>query len=116
QKIQMINDQLAGKEMEIGRFYLARHDYIAAINRFRDVVTQYQTTRQVEEALARLVEAYYAMGVVPEAQTAAAVLGHNFPDSSWYKASYQLLEKGGYQPEEFKQSWISKAFENFKLL
>lgn len=115
-KIATIRDQLAGKEMEIGRYYLARHDYIAAINRFRDVVTNYQTTRQTEEALARLVEAYYALGVIPEAQTAAAVLGHNFPDSSWYKNSYELLKTGGYSPVENTGSWISQAFKNFKLL
>ena len=74
-------DQLAGKEMLIGRYYLHKKDFTGAINRFKIVVTQYQTTRHVEEALMRLTEAYMALGIVQEAQTAAAVLGHNFPDS-----------------------------------
>ena len=78
-KIQVARDQLAGKEMEVGRFYLQRRNYTAAINRFRDVVGKYQTTRHVEEALMRLTEAYMALGIANEAQTAAAVLGHNFP-------------------------------------
>jgi outer membrane protein assembly factor BamD len=115
QKVLATRNQLAGKEMEIGRYYLQRRDYIAAINRFRVVVTQFQQTNHIEEALARLTECYYALGVVKEAQTAAAVLGHNFPDSSWYKASYELLQKGGYSPSEDKSSWISKAFSGFKL-
>ena len=81
----MARDQLAGKEMLVGRYYLKKKDYIARINRFKVVVTQYQTTRHVEEALMRLAEAYMALGIVQEAQTAAAVLGHNFPDSPWYR-------------------------------
>jgi outer membrane protein assembly factor BamD len=108
-KVLNVRDQLGGKEMDIGRFYLRKHQYLAAINRFKIVVSQYQTTRHVEEALARLVECYYAMGVVSEAQTAAAVLGHNFPDSQWYKDSYALLQNGGYEPNEDKSSWISKS-------
>src|SRR3954470_23386792 len=76
-KLEGARDQLAGKEMDVGRYYLLKKDYIAAINRFKTVVTQYQTTRHVEEALARLTEAYMAIGIVGEAQTAAAVLGHN---------------------------------------
>lgn len=115
-KAMATRDQLAGKEMEIGRYYLQRDNYIAAINRFRTVVTVYQTTRHVEEALARLTEAYYRLGVIPEAQTAAAVLGHNFPDSPWYKDAYSLLQKGGYEPKETESSWISQSFKNFKLL
>jgi outer membrane protein assembly factor BamD len=75
------------------------------------VVTQYQTTRHVEEALARLTEAYMAIGIVGEAQTAAAVLGHNFPDSPWYKDSYNLVKGAGGEPNENKDSWISKAFK-----
>jgi outer membrane protein assembly factor BamD len=74
------------------------------------VVTKYQTTRHVEEALLRLTEAYLALGIVPEAQTAAAVLGHNFPDSPWYQDSYALLVKGGVRPEENKGSWMSRIF------
>ncbi len=81
-KIQVVRDQLAGKEMSVGRFYLARHNYIAAINRFREVLAKYQTTRHAEEALERLTEAYLALGITNEAQTAAAVLGHNFPRQS----------------------------------
>ncbi|MER2605876.1 MAG: outer membrane protein assembly factor BamD [Siculibacillus sp.] len=115
-KILTVKDQLAGKEMDIGRFYLKKRQYLAAINRFKVVVSQYQTTRHVEEALARLVECYYAMGVVNEAQTAAAVLGHNFPDSQWYKDSYDLIHKGGYEPSEDKASWISKSLSGIKIL
>lgn len=109
-KIQVASDQLAAKELEVGRFYLQKRNYSGAINRFRMVVSRYQTTRHVEEALQRLAEAYMAMGIVNEAQTAAAVLGHNFPDSPWYKDAYALLTKGGLEPREDSQSWISKAF------
>ncbi|MGO4525917.1 outer membrane protein assembly factor BamD [Microvirga sp. 2MCAF35] len=109
-KLQVASDQLAGKELEVGRFYLQKRNYAGAINRFRTVVARYQTTRHVEEALERLTEAYMAMGIVNEAQTAAAVLGHNFPDSPWYKDAHALLTKGGVEPREDSQSWISKAF------
>ncbi|MGV3632873.1 MAG: outer membrane protein assembly factor BamD [Pseudorhodoplanes sp.] len=110
-KLDVARDQLAGKEMMIGRFYLNKKDFTGAINRFKLVVTQYQTTRHVEEALMRLTEAYMALGIVQEAQTAAAVLGHNFPDSQWYQNAYQLVQSGGLQPAENKQSWISKLFQ-----
>jgi outer membrane protein assembly factor BamD len=90
-KIDLTIDHLAGKEMEIGRYYLKRDDTIAAINRFRYVVDNYQTTSHTPEALHRLVEAYLKLGVVDEAQRYAAVLGHNFPDSVWYKDSYKLM-------------------------
>ena len=109
QKIRFARDQLAGKEMQIGRYYLERREYIAAARRFRNVVEQYGNTRQVEEALARLTETYYAMGLQSEAQTAAAVLGHNFPDSQWYADSYRLLQSGGLEPRENRGSWISRA-------
>lgn len=109
EKIRFARDQLAGKEMQIGRYYLERKEFIAAANRFRLVVENYPNTRQVEEALARLVETYYAMGLTSEAQTAAAVLGHNFPDSQWYADSYNLLQNGGLQPRENKGSWVSRA-------
>lgn len=108
-KLRQARDQLAGKEMQIGRYYQERREYIAAVNRYKVVVQQYGNTRQVEEALARLVESYYSMGLVDEAQTAAAVLGHNFPDSQWYADSYALLQTGGLQPRENKGSWISRA-------
>ncbi|MGK6312113.1 outer membrane protein assembly factor BamD [Neorhizobium sp. DT-125] len=108
-KIRFARDQLAGKEMQIGRYYLERKEYLAAIRRFRNVVEQYSNTNQVEEALARLTEAYYAMGIVEEAQTAAAVLGRNYPDSQWYADSYKLLQTGGVEPRENRGSWISRA-------
>lgn len=109
-KVQVTRDQLAGKEMSVGRFYLTRRNYTAAINRFREVLAKYQTTRHVEEALLRLTEAYMGLGVTNEAQTAAAVLGHNFPDSQWYKDAYDLLRGGGLEPREDQGSWISRAF------
>jgi len=115
QKIQVAVDQLAGKEMQIGRYYLERKDYTGAINRFKVVVTKYQTTRHVEEALMRLTEAYMALGIADEAQTAAAVLGHNFPDSVWYKHAYALVKTGGSEPVENKGSWISRAFSKVGL-
>ena len=113
-KIEVARDQLAGKEMVTGRYYLNRKDFTGAINRFKIVVTQYQTTRHVEEALMRLSEAYMALGVVTEAQTAAAVLGHNFPDSPWYADSYKLVKAGGFEPTENRGSWISRAFAGIK--
>jgi outer membrane protein assembly factor BamD len=115
QKIEVARDQLAGKEMQTGRYYLDRKDYTGAINRFKVVVTKYQTTRHVEEALMRLTEAYMALGIVDEAQTAAAVLGHNFPDSVWYKHAYTLVKTGGFEPKENTGSWISKAFKGIGL-
>jgi outer membrane protein assembly factor BamD len=109
EKVRFARDQLAGKEMQTGRYYLERREYIAAVKRFRYVVENYSNTRHVEEALARLTEAYYAMGLTSEAQTAAAVLGHNYPDSQWYKDSYKLLQSNGLEPRENSGSWISKA-------
>lgn len=109
-KLQITRDQLAGRDMMIGRYYLEHRDYTGAINRFRDVLAKYQTTRHAEEALMRLTEAYLALGIVNEAQTAAAVLGHNFPNSVWYKDAYARLKEGGLEPHEDKGSWISKAF------
>jgi outer membrane protein assembly factor BamD len=111
QKIEVARDQLAGKEMEIGRYYLKKKDYTGAINRFKVVVTKYQTTRHVEEALMRLTESYMALGITDEAQTAAAVLGHNFPDSQWYKHAYAVVKTGGMEPKENQSSWISRAFK-----
>src|SRR4030095_15718536 len=104
-------DQLAGKEMLTGRYYLARKDFTGVINRFKTVVTQHQTTRHVEEALMRLTESYMALGIVQEAQTAAAVLGHNFPDSPWYKDAYRLGGGAGREPAENADSWIAKLFK-----
>jgi outer membrane protein assembly factor BamD len=114
-KLEIARDQLAGKEMDTARFYQKKRDYIAAINRFKVVITQYQTTRHVEEALMRLTETYMSLGIVNEAQTAAAVLGHNFPDSPWYKDAYALVRGGGFEPNEDQASWISKAFRKVGL-
>ena len=114
-KLEIARDQLAGKEMDTARYYQKKRDYIAAINRFKVVITQYQTTRHVEEALMRLTETYMSLGIVGEAQTAAAVLGHNFPDSPWYKDAYRLVRGGGLEPSEDQASWISKAFRKVGL-
>lgn len=103
-KADLARDHLAGKEMEIGRYYLSQGKYVAAINRFRSVVERYQTTTHVPEALHRLTEAYLALGVEDEAKRAAAVLGHNFPASEWYRDSY-LLMTGGDRPQE-DDSWL----------
>lgn len=114
-KIRYARDQLAGKEMQIGRYYEERKEYLAAISRFRNVVEQFSNTNQVEEALSRLCESYYALGLVDEAQTAAAVLGHNYPDSEWYKDSYALLKSKGLEPRENQGSWISRAGKKLLL-
>jgi outer membrane protein assembly factor BamD len=114
-KVDVARDNVAGKEMDIGRFYQGKHDYVGSINRFKVVVTQYQTTRHVEEALFRLTEVYMALGIPGEAQTAAAVLGHNFPDSRWYKDAYNLVKGGGLEPHEDQGSWMSRAFKKIGL-
>jgi outer membrane protein assembly factor BamD len=114
-KIDQGHDQLAAKEMNIGRYYEGQKNFIGAINRFKVVVTRYQTTRHVEEALMRLTECYMTLGVAQEAQTAAAVLGHNFPDSTWYKDAYQLVKGQGLEPQENSASWISQAFKRVRL-
>ncbi len=109
-KVEIARDQLAGKEMELGRYNLEKRNFTGAVNRFKVVVTRYQTTRHVEEALLRLTEVYLSLGIIDEAQTSAAVLGHNFPDSRWYKDAYELVQSRGLKPEENKGSWISRAF------
>ncbi len=93
-KIDLTRDHLAGKEMSIGRYYLERGHYLAAINRFRIVIGQFQTTTHTPEALHRLVECYLALGVIEEARQTAAVLGYNYPGSDWYEDSYALLTNG----------------------
>ena len=103
-------DNLAGKEMEIGRYYLARGFYTAAINRFRTVVEQYNTTSQTPEALHRLVESYLSLGIANEAQNAGAVLGYNFPGSEWYVDSYAMLTGERLGPEFDPESWLSRNF------
>ena len=92
-------DQLAGKEMSVGRYYLGNGQNTAAINRFRTVVEKYQTSTHIEEALYRLTEAYLKLGLVGEAQSAAAVLGLNYPSSSWYDLAYKLLQQQGVVPK-----------------
>ncbi len=109
EKIRYARDQLAGKEMQVGRYYLERREYLASVKRFRYVVENYSNTRHVEEALARLTEAYYALGLTQEAQAAAAVLGQNYPDSQWYKDSYKLLQTGGLEPREGGLGWLGKV-------
>ena len=109
-KIDLANDHLAGKEMEIGRYYQRRKQWLAAINRFRSVIEKYQTTTHVPEALHRLVESYLALGVPEEAQSAAAVLGYNYPGSEWYQRSYALLEGQNLQPRRNEGSWFSRLF------
>lgn len=109
-KLDLARDHLAGKEMEIGRYYLTRGHYIAAVNRFREVVERYQTTSHTPEALHRLTEAYLSLGIRREAQTAAAVLGYNFPNNVWYRDSYALLAGVNLEPEADEGSWISRAF------
>lgn len=94
-KLDLTFDHLAGKEMYIGRFYLKQNKHIAAINRFKTVITNYQTTSHAPEALHRLVEAYLELGIVDEARAAAAVLGHNYPGSVWYQDSFRLFERRG---------------------
>lgn len=90
-KLDMVNDQLAGKEMEVGRWYLRSNQTLAALNRFKAVVEQYETTSHTPEALHRLVEAYLTLGLRDQAVAAGSTLGHNFPDSDWYQMSYRLL-------------------------
>ncbi len=109
-KIDLTRDHLAGKEMEIGRYYENQQQYLAAINRFRRVVENYQTTSHIPEALERLTECYMALGVTDEAQTAAAVLGYNYPGSRWYEASYDLLKGKHLEPKKSSGSWMSNIF------
>ena len=111
-KIDLTRDHLAGKEMDVGRYYLTRGHYIAAVNRFRQVIERYQTTSHAPEALHRLTEAYLSLGMNHEAQVAGAVLGHNFPGSDWYLDSYALLDGDDLRPEADNQSWISQALDS----
>jgi outer membrane protein assembly factor BamD len=115
-RIRICEDNLAAAEMEVGRYYMKKGQHSAAINRFRAVVTDYQTTAHVEEALMRLTEAYMALGIKPEAQNVAAVLGHNFPESKWYKSAYSLLASDGLAPREQEGSWLSKAWRSMPSL
>ncbi len=109
-KFDLAFDHLAGKEMEIGRYYLKRDHYTAAINRFRVVVEDFQTTTHTAEALHRLVEAYLSLGLNTEAQTAGAILGHNFRGTEWYEDSYRLLTGQGLQPAFYKNNWLGAIY------
>lgn len=115
-KIDLAVDHLAGKEMEVGRFYLNRGNYLAAINRFRIVIDKYQTTTHTPEALHRLAEAYAALGIDQEARQNAAILGHNFPGNEWYADSYQLVEgvdvrsDGEANPESGERGFMSRLW------
>lgn len=111
-KLDLTNDHLAGKEMAVGRFYLGNGHYLAAINRFRKVVKDYQTTSHVPEALHRLVEAYLALGIRKEAKASAAVLGHNYPGSQWYADSYELLTGKDIKPKRARDSWVDSLWDS----
>jgi len=113
-KIDMTRDHLAGKEMDVGRWYLRRNYHLAAINRFRNVIADYGNTTHVPESLHRLVESYVALGIDEEARQVAAVLGYNFPGSEWYERSYDLLTREGItleidverdDPSYFERAW-----------
>ena len=109
-KFELAFDHLAAKEMEVGRYYLKQGHYLAAVNRFRVVVEDFQTTSQTPEALHRLVEGYLALGLESEAQTAGAVLGHNFRSTEWYESSYALLTGNGLEPAAKGDSWLRRVF------
>ncbi|BBL53147.1 outer membrane protein assembly factor BamD [Bartonella quintana] len=113
-KIRIGREQLAGKEMQVGRYYEEGQRYLAASRRFRKVVEEYSDTNQIEEALFRLTEVNLALGLTTEAQTAAAILGRNYPKSEWYKFSYNLLKRNSISPQEHKSSWISRALNGDK--
>jgi outer membrane protein assembly factor BamD len=107
-KLDFTRDHLAGKEMEIGRYYLDRGQYLAAMNRFKRVIDNYQTTTHVPEALERLVECDLALGLTDEAKENAAVLGHNYPGNAWYADAYALVTSGA--PATPTKSWFARNF------
>ncbi len=109
-KFDLAFDHLAAKEMEIGRYYLRRDHYTAAINRFRVVVEDFQTTTHTAEALHRLVEGYLSLGLTDEAQTAGAILGHNYRSTQWYEDSYKLLTGRGLQMKSFGDNWLTAIY------
>ncbi|MCG7630381.1 outer membrane protein assembly factor BamD [Epibacterium sp. MM17-32] len=109
-KFDLAFDHLAGKEMEIGRYYLKGQHYSAAINRFRVVVEDFQTTSHTPEALHRLVEAYLSLGLTEEAQSAGAILGHNFRSTEWYEDSFRLLTSQGLKPKDRGNNWLAKIY------
>jgi len=109
-KFDLAFDHLAAKEMEIGRYYLKRDHYAAAINRFRVVVEDFQTTTHTAEALHRLVEAYLSLGLTDEAQTAGAILGYNYQSSSWYEDSFKLLTGRGLELKATGDNWLGQIY------
>ena len=110
-RIRIAEDTLAAAEMDVGRFYQKRNNWPAAINRYKTVVSDFQTTAHVEEALYRLVETNMSLGIESEAQATAAVLAHNFPNSPWYQNAYALLKSGGLSPQASSGSWIGNAIK-----
>ncbi|OIQ32277.1 MAG: outer membrane protein assembly factor BamD [Alphaproteobacteria bacterium MedPE-SWcel] len=109
-KFDLAFNHLAGKEMEIGRYYLKKQHYTAAINRFRVVVEDFQTTSHTAEALHRLVEAYLSLGLTDEAQSAGAILGHNFQSTDWYEDSYRLLTSQGLKLKDRGNNWLAQIY------
>lgn len=109
-KFDLAFDHLAAKEMEIGRYYLRFGHYSSAINRFRVVVEDFQTTSNTPEALHRLVEAYLSLGLTAEAQTAGAILGHNYRSTDWYEDSYKLLTANGLKMKDRGNNWLSQVY------
>ena len=109
-KFDLAFDHLAGKEMEIGRYYLKRNHFAAAINRFRVVVEDFQTTTHTAEALHRLVESYLSLGLTDEAQTAGAILGYNFRSTDWYEDSYALLTGQGLEARPRGENWLAQVY------
>lgn len=110
-RVRLAEDLLAAAEMNVGRYYQKRNNMVAAINRYKTVVAEYQTTAQVEEALYRIVECNMALGITPEAQAAGAVLGYNFPNSKWYQHAHALLKTEGLSPQASGESWFTKTLK-----
>ena len=118
-KLDLINDILASKEMYLGRYYFDRKKWIPSINRFRTVIDEYDTTIYVEEALHRLVEVYYTIGLINEAKKYANILGYNYGSSRWYETSYAVFnkdyERKRIKTEKKKKSFLNKAKSLFAL-
>lgn len=110
-RVRLAEDALAASEMSVARYYMKQNNHVAAINRFKTVITDYQTTGHVEEALYRLVELNIALGIMPEAQSATAVLGHNFPNSKWYADAHGLLRANGSSPQAQPGNWLAQAIK-----
>ena len=117
-KLDMVYDQLAGKEMAIGRWYLRRNQHLSAVNRFRTVVKDYETTSHAPEALHRLVETYLSLGLEQEALAVGSVLGYNYPNSVWYRDTYRLLGTEGLDPEAAteaqRRTWLQRLIPGGK--